>query len=489
MNTRNSIYLSLLMIVFGSSCSTDFLNISNPNELTEDTYFKNKSQLQSSVDASYVNLQSKGLYIRHLFFMNDNMGHEVELNPQHEADKRQYYNFTFDSNHEGIFTYWDNCFRGINKANFVISNKDKFENVTQGDIDKALGETHFMRAFYYHLLVTRFGGVPIYPELTSVPNPRATKEEVYQFILEDLELAASLLPTQGATDGGRATAGAAWALKGKMHLFRKEWQEAANAFQNVTGYTLVEDYMDNFLEETEYNSESVFEVGFTREFGWSDQDTWWVEDASGMQFVSLRGQEYGWNDWFNSYPGDDLLDEYEANDPRYTANFYTDGELFNNGTEVVSLPDHRAAWKKYQNYYQRPKEEIASGINHRVIRYSDVLLMWAEAENELGNASKAIELMNQVRARVNMPLYGSSEMNATYPVGSKSEIFQAIIHERKVELAGEQVRFNDLLRWDLASTVLAGTGFVAGKSELLPIPQKEIDVNPEISAADQNPGY
>ncbi|PWJ41907.1 RagB/SusD family nutrient uptake outer membrane protein [Sediminitomix flava] len=481
--------LSLLIVFFASSCSTDFLELSNPNDLTDETFFKNKAQLQSSVDAAYANMQSKGLFIRHFFFMHDNMAHEVSLNPQHETDKRQYFDFNFDANHQGIFTYWDNCFRGINKANFVISNQDKFENVTQDDINRALGETYFMRAFYYHLLVTRFGGVPIYTELTDIPQPRATKEEVYDFIFENLNYATELLPDRLNTDGGRATVGAAWALKGKMHLYLGEWQAARDSFEKVTGYNLVADYMDNFLEETEYNEESIFEVGFTREFGWSDADTWWNEDASGMQYVSLRGQEYGWNDWFNSYPSDDLLDEYEDNDPRYVANFYTDGEMFNNGTEVVSLPDHRAAWKKYQNYYQRPNEEIASGINHRVIRYADVLLMWAEAENELGNTSKAVELMNQVRDRVGMPRYGTSEMNVSYPVGNKQQIFDAIVHERKVELAGEQVRLNDLLRWNLAESFLAGTGFVKGKHELLPIPQKEIDVNPVIDEADQNPGY
>jgi len=129
-----------------------------------------------------------------------------------------------------------------------------------------------------------------------------------------------------------------------------------------------------------------------------------------------------------------------------------------------------------------------SGINFRAIRYADVLLMLAEAENELGNSATAINLLNQVRTRATMPLYGTAEMDSRgYPVGSKNQIFDAIVHERAVELAGEQIRIFDLKRWGLTPEIIVG--FQTGKHEFLPIPQAEIDANQDLTGADQNPGY
>src|SRR5690606_20688565 len=173
------------------------------------------------------------------------------------------------------------------------------------------------------------------------------------------------------------------------------------------------------------------------------------------------------NDWFNVYPSDDLLEEYEDGDPRYTASFYFNGDSFNNGEGVVNIPlERKAAWKKYQNYYKRANENINSSINFRVIRYADVLLMMAEAENALGNSDAAIDYLNQVRDRVDMPNYGTPEMDALYPVSTPGEVFAAIVHERKVELAGEQVRFPDLVRWGMGGQI---PNFVVGKNEVFPI--------------------
>jgi hypothetical protein len=141
----------------------------------------------------------------------------------------------------------------------------------------------------------------------------------------------------------------------------------------------------------------------------------------------------------------------------------------------------------------------------KVIRYADVLLMMAECQANLGNLSEAVALMNQVRTRpdVAMPPYGEAAMNAIYPVSTLDEFMVALEHERKVELCGEQVRFSDLVRWDrledfLASDKLlnsipkadkANLVFTSPKNLLWPIPQREIDVNPNMDQEDQNPGY
>ncbi len=483
------ILIVLFVLAIIHACSVDDLELTNPNELSEDTFFKNKEQLQSAVDAIYANLQTEALFTRVWYYMYDNLAHEVELNPQHEANKRVYYDYTFDQEDGYIFQYWDNCFRGINKANFVIQNEDKFENVDQSAINQAIGEAKFMRAFYYFILVNRFGDLPLYIEPTGEGQPRSPKSEVWDAIIADLTDASTKLKSKVNTDGGRPSVGSALALLGKAYLYNERWQEARDAFSSISGHALVDNYGDNFLEETEFNNESVWELNYTLAFG-ATTDWSGVGTGTSIHEYSFRGQDMGWNDWFNSYPSADLVAEYEENDPRFQANFYVNGDLFNNDSEVVALPlDREVAWRKYQLYYKQPNENQASGINCRIIRYADVLLMWAEAENELGNSSAAIDLLNQVRDRVGMPQYGSAEMNSAYPVSNQQEIFEAIVHERRVELAGEQVRIDDLLRWGLAANELAGTGFSSGKHELLPIPFQEINTNPNISQSDQNPGY
>lgn len=478
----------------------DQLDVSNPNKPETENFYTTSSQVEAAVNAAYANLQTRGLYMRHMFFMMDNMAHENAGNSQLEADKRQYLDFAFDPSHGAIRAYWESCYRGINKANSLLDNQEKVESISTNILpvdlrNRYFAEAKFLRALYYFMLVTRYGEVPL---LTSVPTsdegtPKSSVDSIYEQIIQDLEDAIpSLLPASD-TENGRATVGAAQALLGKVHLYREDYEAAQTAFANVTGYSLVADYGDNFLEATEHNSESIFEVMYDETLGTGSQ---WNSDADGrgLAEATFRGQEYGWNDWFNVYPSDDLLDEYEAGDPRFSASFYVVGDTYAGGVIDEIPSERRAGWRKYQNYYQRPNEELNSSINPRVIRYADILLMQAEVENALGNPAEAIDFLNQIRDRVGMPRYGTTEMDAAgYPVTTQAEIFNAIVHERKVELAGEQVRFPDLVRWGLADDFLGpnglNTGFTAGKNEVFPIPQQEINFNNKLTNADQNTGY
>lgn len=491
-----AIFFITLAVIFIEACKTDDLELTDPNGANPEEFLENETQVQAAVNAIYANLQTQGLWVRHMFFMMDNMSHENAGNSQLEADKRQYLEFSFDASHGAIRAYWESCYRGINKANYVISNEEQINaipDMPQATKDKFLGEARFLRAFYYFLLVTRFGDVPLMTDVVVADQeglPRSPVEQVYEeVIIPDLETAASVLLSNfdETHELGRATSEAAYAVLGKVHLYREEYTLARDAFNEIMDdFSLAADYGDNFLEETEHNEESILEIEFDVALG---QGSKWDSDVSGagQNEVTFRGQEYGWNDWFNVYPSDDLLDEYEEDDPRYTANFYSNGDLFNSGQDTVAIPsERRAAWRKYQNYYKREHENTDSGINFRVIRYADVLLMMAEIENELGNMPQAVDYLNQVRDRVAMPNYGTPEMDAMYPVSSQQEVFNAIVHERKVELAGEQVRFPDLVRWGMGGQI---PNFEVGKHEVFPIPLAEITANASISQADQNNGY
>jgi hypothetical protein len=242
---------------------------------------------------------------------------------------------------------------------------------------------------------------------------------------------------------------------------------------------------------------------------------------------TFRAQEYSCLGWFNVFVSEDLWNEFETNgvngaktDPRRGFCVYQTGDLYANNTLTMSLTPlvedfngvvteyTRRGWRKYQNYYKQPSEtDNTSGINMKVIRYADVLLMMAECEANRagGDLAAAVALMNQVRQRpdVDLPLYGTAAMDAEYPVSNLAEFMVALEHERKVELCGEQVRFSDLVRWGRLEAFLtsekllnsipkadkAALVFTSPKNLLWPIPQKEIDVNPNIGQENQNTGY
>jgi starch-binding outer membrane protein, SusD/RagB family len=485
----------ILMILIGilivNSCTEKDLELIDPNNITPDTFFKNEVQVQSAVNAAYVHMQTNALYGRLQFYMLDNMSQENGGNGQQEADKVTYKNFSFDSSNGDIANYWETCFRGIAKANFVIDNSNLINAIpamSQEKKNKFIAEARFLRANYYFLLVRRFGDLPLYDKIVNVGAPRSPKQAIYDLIIQDLTYASTNLLPKGVEVKGRADKGAAQALLGKVLLFQKSYGLALAAFNSMTGYGLETNFYDNFTEETEHGIESVFEVEYDKDLGtgaiWNS-----AVSGQGLNEATFRGQDYGNLNWFNVYPSDDLLDEYEVGDKRYVASFYSVGDLYNNGASTMVVDNfkenggniRRAAWKKYQNYYKRTSENFESSINAKVIRYADVLLMKAECENEVGTQAAAVGYINQVRARAGIPALATTL--------TKAQVFIAIIHERKVELCGEQVRFDDILRWELASTELAGSNFLAGKNELWPIPDREISTNESISSADQNHGY
>lgn len=518
-------YISLTLVfgalVLFNSCKSDILDLINPNQLSPDTYFKTGAQVQSAVNAVYGSLQTTGMYNRHMWFGNDNMSHENAGNPQLESDKRDYLNFSFDYTHGAIGAYWESCFRGINKANFVINNAAKIALIPDAQLSAAKktkydGEAKYLRALYYFFLVTKFGEVPL---LLDVPTDtkgiaKSPVADVWVQIEKDLTDATTECLDKANEDLGRATKGAAWALLGKARLFQKNYAGALTAFNNITGYSLEANYLNNFLEETEHGPESLFEVEFNVAAGNSSN---WSSDRTdqGLNEACFRGQEYGCMDWFNVFPSVNLRNEFEAGDPRYDFCFYTNGQPYNNGASTMAISPlvqsdgssyPRVGWRKYQNYYKTSSESTpnpqASGINMKVIRYADVLLMMAECEANTNAIPAAIGHMNQVRARasVNMPLYGTPAMNATYPVTNLAQFMVALEHERKVELCGEQVRWPDLIRWGRAAAFIAqlkaGTQlplqektqlvFDAAKNLLWPIPQGEMQSNPKMV---QNTGY
>ncbi len=503
------IYKILICLLLGvaivNSCSEKDLELTNPNQLSPETFFQTEEQVKAAVNAAYSNLQTIALYGRLIWYMMDNMSHEQSGNDQQEADKVTFADFSFDSTNGEIRDFWNSCYRGINKANFVIGNEERINAIPASDLSdeakrKYIAEARFLRAHYYWLLVNRFGDIPLRIGDFTEPEgkPKSPKSDIIALIIEDLEYGRANLLSKSEEELGRANLGAAQAFLGKVLLYEERYSDALTSFNSMSGYDLENEYFDNFMEETEHGVESVFEIEYDLDLGtgakWGGSqsgggapDRNYIGD--GPNHATFRGQDYGVLNWFNVYPSDDLVNEFEPGDNRLTGSFYFPGDSYNNGLSAMpagGFPENggnvrNVAWKKYQNYYKQTDEAQESGINVKVIRYADVLLMMAECENELGNQAAAVALINRVRTRA-----GLADLSTSL---SQQQVFDAIVHERKVELNGEQVRFDDMIRWGIVASELAGTNFQAGKHELWPIPDAEIATNPNIGPGDQNPGY
>ncbi|HLO44600.1 MAG TPA: RagB/SusD family nutrient uptake outer membrane protein [Leadbetterella sp.] len=498
------------------SCDNSDLNKINPNGVTFDTYFTNDAELIAGVNSAYALLQGFGLGAREWFFLHDLRGDEMATGGgQLETPRNQLLigvNDPGNSVARDVFTGW---FRVIHRANVVIESSNKTTASFSANIkNRVAGEAKFLRAMAYFELGTLWGGVPLYTEyVKSVEGSkgRATQQEVYKQVIDDLKAAESALPdTYPASEAGRATKAAAQVLLARTYLQQGDYASAKTELEKVVNsgrYKIVDNYLDLTNEEGEFNAESIFEFVFSPSngaFNWSGPDG----DGNSAQEETIRTQEYSPIGWRNLIPSNKILANYEKttkgdakNDPRFDMSFWKAGDKFNNGKDVMddnavqgnsSTVDGKTmkiSWRKYSLLYKSNAGFATSGINMRVMRYADVLLMLAECENELGNSARAISLMNQVRARasVAMPAYPT----ANYPCDSKAKVFEALQHERYVELAAEQVRNLDLIRWRKNKKLTAEpiSYFAANKHELLPLPQTEIDNNPKIEQKDQNPGY
>lgn len=518
MDRLATLVFGLVLAVALSSCDTN-VNKTNPNELTTENFFQDTQQALTGVFGVYDILQETGLYSRHQYFNLDMLAEEAVGTSSLQGALRPVETRTLGPSNGSIAPTWNALYLGIKRANLVMEripeNAANIENA-----ERLLAEARFLRALYYFELVSLWGDVPLLESVKSEVGgePRAPAADVYALILNDLDFAASNLPVKSAIASdmlGRAPRGAALALEGRVHLMQGNWEEARAAFQSVIDlneYELVDNYFDNFMEETENNAESIFEVQFSSNSAGSN----WGSPGSGDQ--TWRRQEYGWLDWNNVLISDRLLNEFEDGDPRKDESFYQICDTYNNGQNVVlpgtdqfpndpeyacgvsdevaaEQPKHpsRPSWRKYENYYKTASTSCCeSGINMNVLRYAEVLVGLAEAQIELGNITapgsgspSAVSLLNQVRQRpsVNMP-----DISTVYDMTSTQGALEALYHEYASEFAGEQVLIYPQVRRLAFWEDWAGDE-ASNVNRFLPIPQSEIDSNPEITPADQNPGY
>ena len=400
------------------------------------------------------------------------------------TDKDQLDKFTFTSSSLSFNDVWESNFKGIARANQALYYLPQCNNISEGQKARYIAEVKFLRAYYYWNLVRCFGGVPKVTknietqEDIANANVRASAEEIYTFIRQDLTDALSVLPASyGADDLGRPTRGAAMGLLAKVALYQKDWAFAKNlSNQLITSgtYSLVNDYSSIWKESGEFNSESLWEINGKG-----------TDPNKGLvgYFVVQAPRGAGGLGWGFNTPSQKLVDAYEPGDVRKDATIIFSGQtLWDGFVTNAAAPNPRY---NYKCYISKTMETFNGNDNEtnknlRVIRLGEIYLIHAEAAVELGDTAEARVSLNTIRNRAGL---------ANTTAITASELKDAIYRERRVEMAMEHDRMFDLRRTGRAGTVLraAGIPFVDGKHELYPIPQRQIDLSG--GKLTQNPNY
>lgn len=511
--TKKSFYYMILVVATAATLSgcNDWLREEAPGSTKLEDFFTNAQTSEQSVNACYTPMmwEYNGTYFSE-WFVGDVASDDAVKGGQNTTDMADAYdieNFKTVASNGLLLDFYRAQFQGIGRCNFALDNIPTLatdETFTEELKARHLGEAKFLRAYYYFRLVRMFGGVPLIKSaITSSSEwkqPRATVDDIYDFILSELEQAEGMLQPKSqmdAADLGRATKGAAQAMLLKVNLYRGNYDQAKTWGEKIISsgeYALLDNYGDIFLMEGENGAESVFEVQYVDDptsdygegFGFT-RGTFTTILTRSRSTIFTQGNA-GWG--FNK-PTQDLYNEFEEGDPRreFTILNPTAAQIENPEQEIYlgsRYLNRKYAHLDAEENYIALSHATRGPQNRREIRYADVLLMYAEACIESGSdLNAAAECINAIRSRVGLA-----------PVGSATR--EALRHERRVELAMEGHRWFDLCRWGIVGDVMnaykekyisAEGGhmepFVKGKHELMPIPAEEV----RLGELTQNNGY
>ena len=546
---KNLFILSAIVLMSFTAC-TDWLTERQPGQqLFEDFFTSGEAAIRITTGVYTPLAWEYGTTFFPEWFIGDVMSDDAIKGGNNLFDMREVFemeNWRTTPYNNLLLNFYRANFQGIARANMALSQLpyvEPDEIMDERLRDRLMGEVYFLRAFYYFRLLRVFGGVPLvnFPILSDAQwrQPRASADDILDFIIQDLERAEPLLwhrSEMDLNDLGRVTRGAAQAMLARVNLWRvgakpalaQESWEAARYWSRLVidsgEYALHADYAVNFTLEGENGIESIFEIQFTEDgtsdwgvhaggFGFSRGNFTMVLQRSRSGLVTAPGNT-GWG--FNQ-PSQNLFDAFEDGDIRrcitildpMAPQFITPerpnglitemdvetefGNRFLNRKSALYGPDLNQPWIGFYHLTHASR----GPLNNNQIRFADVLLMYAEASMELGHDGPAIAALNQVRQRVNMPDFPGYNISIN-GVTITPDLRQAIRHERRVELAMEGHRWFDLVRWGVAKEVMDAYAatlcdeqrsfkrpFIAGVHELLPIPAAEIRLNP----MPQNPGF
>lgn len=514
MNNLFKLVIVTLILTISTSCSDDdFLEQTSADQLTSANFWRNAEDAQSGLVAAYSELESRsdfwdgwqeGRPVVEYFRSDYALPGPDASNYSHWMS---IFNFNYTNGHTFLDVIWTTNYRGLNFANQVIT---KVADMTADQISDAekkqiIGEATFLRAYYHFKLLTLYEQIIIRTELVTnetLDKPLSSRPEAWQVILDDFHQAAEMLQPVENTEPGRATKGAALAYLGKAYMYKagdatsmeaSDFENAVLAFKPIVdgsagAYALEPDYSSLFNGENENNSESIFELQFKTADATSDNSTrlhafvgdWsiggWGGIAATMDLVKEMKSE-------GMTSSDGLYDNR-----LYGSLYFKDPFYNNNSTKQMQgstwdalmmetygdTNDNSVYFRKWLPNYVSNNSYV--GVNVVLMRYADVLLMYAEALNETGATAQAIPLINKVReVHGHMPpITGTSQ----------TDVKNQIIHERTMELTLESVRFFDLRRWGLLDQAMQAAGrtnFNAASHAYLPIPLSEVQSNSAIN--------
>ncbi|SDG79952.1 RagB/SusD family nutrient uptake outer membrane protein [Chitinophaga filiformis] len=407
-------------------------------------------------------------------------------------------NLTMDASVNTLNSIWRLFFLGVSRANQALAslNASTLDATMKNQL---MGEVRFLRAYFYFDLVRFFGGVPkidrvITPQEagSAAFQTKASVDDIYALIIEDLEFALANVATKGAAGSadGRVSKGAAAGMLAKVMLYRQNWARAFSLTdsiitQKVGAYGLLDNYFQIWREAGANSKESLFEV----QTGINSACEAAIANYAECQ-APRAGGKFGWADlgWGFGTPSQSLLDEYDDGDLREAATIIfinPNGTFLWDGFRIPSRDSVENPRYNYKSYHSQTAESNCGNRgrlpkNLRILRYGEILLIHAEAALALGNPGAAITDINALHPRAGLG-----------PVASVTR--ESIWHERRVELGMEHDRFFDLIRQDALSPGRAAAAFAAhgktfaGKNKVFPIPQRQIDLGG--GNLKQNDGY
>jgi starch-binding outer membrane protein, SusD/RagB family len=504
--------LIALLSIAASSCKKDYIDLAPEDAYTDASFYKTEDQFKQAVTAAYAPLRD--------VLLNDYFTSEMRSDntiyqpiPSNRGTAYLYRenisDFTNTSTNDYVNAVWQHCYTGISRTNIVIERLASSE-LTEAQKRPIDGQAKFLRAWYYFKLVRLFGGVPLFlKEVTRTDDAflgRSTTEQVYTQIITDAQSAISELSVPARfPQTGEATKGSATVLLGDVYVTLKRWTEAETTLATLAGmgYDLNANYSDAFTPTNKNSKESLFEVQYLEGTALGTTPNvltfHFLPRSTSTAIVTgaaiNNNSTGGWNT-----PTTDLIQTYEPNDKRLDASIGIVEGTYNTSNLLVYsanksilnyVPATGRVGVPYIKKYVHAPLGFTTGSNDNfpIYRYSDALLLLAEAQNEQGKSP--LTALNRVRVRAGLPASNTNDQNALRDI---------ILHERRVELAFENHRWHDLVRTGRAVEVMNAFGLrlkqevnyltpdsynVTTNKLLYPIPQPEVDLNPGVMI--QNP--
>lgn len=474
-------YILYICFAAATSACSDFLTLQPAHQVNEKIFYKNAKDFETALVGNYAGLQ--GLYNTSIIHIGDLTTDNAEIQwTSPTVSETEFDEMNPTTSNDFLNTVWSNCFATIARSNNILSRLDAVE-MTDAQRKQFRGEALFLRANSYFYLVRLFGNVPIVDvafrspgEIMSFDMTRRPVSEVYNGIVADLTESAGLLAGITLPSKSQASAGAAKTLLGKVYLTIKQYDQAKTILKEVIdskAYSLIPDYKKLFTNGNEELQESIFEIKYLSGNVGEGNSFSSIFTPARFDMTIFPGNMQGSG---RVLPTPRLAGSYEAGDLRRKISI-GDSVLVNTGKyekELYGL--------KFVDFTVGIVGD--GGINFTALRYADVLLMYAEALNETNATAEALTYLNMTRSRA-----GLKALNGL----GKAETTAALEHERQMEFFLEGHRWFDLVRTGRLETVMntyfkaVGLSFTVAPHEvLMPIPLREIDINPNLG---QNPGY